>query len=50
MGLWFRIIGILCALIAAYFYFHEDDQLMALLFAVIASVGLSLSWIFAAVR
>jgi len=49
MSLWFRVIGILSALIAAYFY-HDDDRTMALIFAIIASAGLSLSWIFNAVR
>jgi len=45
MGLWFRGIGIFSGLIAAYFYYN-DDQLMAIIFSVIASFSLSLSWIF----
>ena len=50
MSLWFRIIGILSAGVAAYFYHYEDDQLMAIIFAAIASFSLSLSWVFHATR
>jgi hypothetical protein len=49
MSLWFRIIGILSVIIAVYFYYN-DDHTMALIFGVLGSMGLSLSWIFNAVR